>query len=526
VTEDPVRRIADAVLYEGYVLYPYRASAAKNRVRFQFGVVAPRDYVELGGSESWQMQTECLVEPIEASEPGGPQPGPRLDLRFDLKVRFLQLQARAVEEAVAPDAGTEAAFRPVEFLELGGEPPGGGLVMSWDEGVERELEVDGIELAELAAGRKIPLEIPAGSEIEELRGLDGELRGRLVRRRWAISALVRVSAETVSPGGSPTEETAEVSGPALLRLRVRIENRTPWPPGMGDMGLERDEALRRSLLSAHTLLRVSGGSFVSLLDPPAAAATAAAACANLHTWPVLVGAEGSRDLVLSSPIILYDYPALAPESPGELCDSTEIDEILTLRIMTLTEEEKRQARGTDERARRIVERADAIPAEVFERLHGAVRSLRGGSDPPFAPPPEEPAGSAGSAGPGGRPIPAIPDELASWEEFLNPPGETPPEEASLTIGSTVVGRGSRVRLRPSRRADSMDLFLAGRVARVTGVYRDVEDESYVAVTLTDGSADGFPEDGGDLSSGPGRFFYFFPDEIEPLMDERMDERGE
>ena len=73
--------VARAVLYEGYVLYPYRASAPKNRVRFQFGVVAPRGYVEAGGSDPWEMQTECLIEP-------GASP------LVDLEVRFLQLQAR------------------------------------------------------------------------------------------------------------------------------------------------------------------------------------------------------------------------------------------------------------------------------------------------------------------------------------------------------------------------------------------------------------------------------------------------
>ena len=159
--------------------------------------------------------------------------------------------------------------------------------------------------------------------------------------------------------------------------------------------MTRATALRRSLVGAHTLLAVRGGAFVSLLDPPAEAAAAAAACANQHTWPVLVGPEGTGDVVLSSPIILYDHPAVAPESPGDFCDATEIDEILTLRVMTLTDEEKREARGTDERARQIIERSDNIPPEVFERLHGAIRSW--GPDPDAArtaaTPPSSPPGS-------------------------------------------------------------------------------------------------------------------------------------
>ncbi|HEV7505739.1 MAG TPA: hypothetical protein VGS07_12580 [Thermoanaerobaculia bacterium] len=467
------QKVADAILYEGYVLYPYRASSSKNKVRFQWGVVAPRDYSQAGGSESWEMQTECLVEPIDQ----------KLAPRIELKIRCLQLQERLVEEATGPDT-----FRPVEFLNVGDE-----MLVAWDEGIEQELELGGIDLRDLArdgaSERRIAFDLPGGSEDEELRASESpeaELCGRLVRRRWPISAVVRLSAEKVDD---------------YLRLRVRIENLTPGPEGM-----EREEALRRSLVSAHTMLAVRDGRFVSLLDPPEAAAQAVAGCVNLHTWPVLAGPEGSGEVVLSSPIILYDHPAIAPESPNDLCDATEIDEILTLRIMTLTDEEKREARGTDPRARRIVDRANSIPDEILERLHGAVRSLRSVDAVESAPVVED----LGPFAPllSGRLEPAI----AGWEEFLNPPGETPPEEATLTIADVLVGKGTRVRLRPSRRADSMDFFLAGRDARVTGIYRDVEDACYVAVSLTD------DDPTGDLHEATGRFFYFYPDEIEPLED--------
>jgi len=466
------QKVADAVLYEGYVLYPYRASSSKNQVRFQFGVVAPKAYCLGEGqgsqsSESWEMQTECLVEP--SSHPGA-------DPRVDLKIRCLQLQARILEEATEATDTAPASFRPVEFLEV----DDGELLVAWDEGVESELEIEDVPLLDLVRDgkRRIAFDLPAGCEVEELRsaaGLHqpGKLRGRLTRRRWPISADVFLSAERLPAEG-------------LLRLRIRIENRTPWPDGMP---AERQAALRQSLLSAHTLVAVADGRFVSLLDPPPEAARAAADCANLRTWPVLVGEPGSGDLVLSSPIILYDHPAIAPESQGDLCDATEIDEILTLRIMTLTDEEKREARGTDSRARQILERADGIPDEIFERLHGAVRSLRPAENP------EEPPAR----------------ELSSWEEFLNPPDVPSPEEASLTLAGSRVAKGSRVRLRPSRRADSMDFFLAGREARVEGVFSDVENESFVAVTLADDPA-------AELGAGMGRFYYFYPDEIEPLTE--------
>ena len=91
---------------------------------------------------------------------------------------------------------------------------------------------------------------------------------------------------------------------------------------------------------------------------------------------MLVGASGERDVMLSSPIILYDYPQLAPESPGDLFDGTEIDEILSLRILTLTDDEKREIRETDERARLILERTESLPEEQFLKLHGVLRGLR------------------------------------------------------------------------------------------------------------------------------------------------------
>jgi hydrogenase maturation protease len=137
----------------------------------------------------------------------------------------------------------------------------------------------------------------------------------------------------------------------------------------------RDAVLFQSFVSTHTILQVRHGSFISLMDPPQELQALAKQCQNLHTWPVLAGNEGERDAMISSPIILYDYPQIAPESPGALFDGTEIDEILSLRIMTLTDEEKEQMRQ-DERAREILERTEALTPEQFMKLHGAIRELR------------------------------------------------------------------------------------------------------------------------------------------------------
>jgi hydrogenase maturation protease len=158
----------------------------------------------------------------------------------------------------------------------------------------------------------------------------------------------------------------------LFMLSVVVRNITTPAAASAD----RDAALMQSLVSTHVILGVSGGEFVSLLEPPDELQSFVAQCQNVGAWPVLVGDEGQCDTLLASPIILYDYPQIAPESAGDLFDGTEIDEILSLRIMTLTDDEKREIRDSDERARQILERTESMPAEQFMKLHGAVRGMR------------------------------------------------------------------------------------------------------------------------------------------------------
>jgi hydrogenase maturation protease len=169
------------------------------------------------------------------------------------------------------------------------------------------------------------------------------------------------------------ELSAVQSGDEIVKVRIRVRNQTRL-----DMtpAATRDLALMRSLASNHTLLGLQDGAFVSLLDPPDGLRDLAGGCQNVGTWPVLVGDEGQRDTMISSPIILYDYPQIAPESAGDLFDGTEIDEILSLRIMTLTDEEKKEIRRSDERARQILERTENVPAEQLMKLHGVLRGLR------------------------------------------------------------------------------------------------------------------------------------------------------
>jgi hypothetical protein len=308
--------ITNAVLYEGYMLYPYRPSSVKNRQRFNFGVLYPKGYSEAQtGSDAWSNQTECLVEGSSLTA-------------IEIKVRFLKLVARATDSQVGA---------------------------SWQEAIECDVEVP-ISLLGTLVCEPIswPFSFPARRDVDVLPGASGQV----VRTQELVRGMVRITAEQVKN--------------ELFKITVLIENLAGFE---GDEE-SRDQALMRSLVSTHTLFGVTDGCLMSLLDPPKELAEVAATCRNIGTWPVLVGAEGDRDTMLSSPIILYDYPQIAPESPGELFDGTEIDEILALRIVTMTDAEKHEMRHADERARELLERTEALPMEHLMKLHGTLRELR------------------------------------------------------------------------------------------------------------------------------------------------------
>jgi hypothetical protein len=309
---DAVRRIADAVLYEGYVLWPYRRSALKNQRRWTFGGVHPAAHSAQRDDDPCELCAECLLE----GEP---------DVR--VAVRFLHVVHRQPMRA----------GEPVDELCVRGERH-----LAWDEAVEREVVLD------LGCARAI--DVPAGSEREPLGGEDA-----IVRSWAALAGGVRTEAIELSPG--------------VHRVGVSVRNESPF--GGGD----REAALLQTFCSTHVVLQARAGAFVSLTDPPPDHAAAAAECVNAGVWPVLVGDPGDRSTVLASPIILEDHPRIAPESPGDLFDGGEIDQMLVLNILSLTEEERREMRDADPRTREILERTEALSEEELLRLHGAIREF-------------------------------------------------------------------------------------------------------------------------------------------------------
>jgi hypothetical protein len=276
------------------------------------------------------------------------------------------------------------------------------------------------------------------------------------------------------------------------RLTVRVRNTSAQP---GSTAANRDEALPAALVAVHLIMSVSGGAFISMTDPPEWARQEAGACENTGCWPVLAGPAGARQVMLAAPIILPDYPEVAAESPGELFDGTEIDEILTLRTLALSDEEKAAARATDPRAAALIDRVDAMDAPTMEQLHGTIRAMTG-------PPSRAGGGPADAAGPR-----AHGQDVPWWDPGAD--ASVSPGTDSIMVNGHRIARGSRVILRPgARRADAQDMFLAGRAALVEAVLLDVDDTAYLAVTLADDPA-------ADLQSAHGRFLYFSPDEVEP-----------
>lgn len=435
---EQARAVADAVLYEGYLLYPYRATSGKNQSRWQFGVLGPPQAAAFGLGEDDTLSAQLLVNP-----------GP--DTALTIVIRFLQLQHRAVER----DTGGE--FEPVNELTEAGR-----TWLSWDEAVEHELSFGPFTESDLATPQRLPVIVAGGSDVQRIDG------GRLVRTRAELRAELTVRSETDD---------------GLLRVTLEVRN-------VVEPATDKDSTIARSLIGTHLIAAVTGGEFVSLLEPPESAAGAVGRCQRHRCFPVLAGPPGTTTLMLVSPIILYDHPEIAEQSEGALFDSTEIDEILTLRVMTMTDQEKAQARATDPRAAEIIDRCDAMSPETLLNLHGVLRNPHAGAEIRSL-------------------IPEIPEGVDWWDPLAD--NAVAPTLDAVLVNGVRVSRDSRVRLHPSRRADAQDLFYADKVARVTCVHETVDGDKQIGVVLEDDPA-------AEMHDWYGRYLYFAPDEVEPLNE--------
>jgi hypothetical protein len=314
-----VEKIAAAILYEGYILYPYRPTSIKNRQRWNFGTLYPRAYAEAQRpQEPFQFTAECLLEFCAD------------DATLELKIQCLQLIRQQSNSRATADS-----------LRAISDPS-----LEWEEAIERfaalTLSLEGLTDAPLVQSSRLTLADDANDPILE-----------------PLHAKLMIHA-TRLPNG-------------ICKVHLQLQNCNPLS---GGSKATREEALPISLVSAHALLRVNGAKFVSLIEPPEIYREVVADCRNAGVFPVLAGNEPDRTMMLCSPIILYDYPKVAPESDGDFFDGTEMDEMLTLRVLTLTDAEKDEMRNCDPRASRILDRAESFTAESLMRAHGVIRSMR------------------------------------------------------------------------------------------------------------------------------------------------------
>jgi hypothetical protein len=203
------RLAADAVLYEGYLLYPYRSTAAKNQVRWQFGVLGPPGAADAGLGEEADLAVECLLDPDTPDDGCS---------AVTLHLRFLHLQRRLAERT-EPDG----SFTPVPELRVGTD-----AWTTWDEAVEVERELGTFDVPALRRGVVLAVEVDGGDEVEQVDG------GRLVRRRWPLRAVVTIAADAA-------DRRAPADGGRRVALRL------------GDRPARRGSRGRRPVPSASVL---------------------------------------------------------------------------------------------------------------------------------------------------------------------------------------------------------------------------------------------------------------------------------
>jgi hypothetical protein len=422
MTFELAEKVARTVLYEGYMLYPYYLSALKNRQRWTFGSLYPRCYHEAGHAyEPFWLRAECLVVGSES-------------IRLSIKLRFLEF-------------GRKLAGRPDEFI---GAELGAG---------EREITSDDLVINDLLRkATHIPFRFTPG---------ENEECSSDYARGW-LEGEINVAAERTENDG-------------VFKIVVYVENQTSLDTSQP---ISRDDLLAKSLLSPHLMFAVHGGKFISLLDPTQQFATLAGACKNVGVFPVLMGDKNTRNLMLAAPIILYDHPQVAPESAGDFFDATEIDELLALRLMTLTDGEKQQIR--DSGAAKVLNQAEALSPTAMASLHGSIRMMR-----------REEEGFAEQS------LPSQAVAKCSGEQAL------------------IFRRGDRVRLCPSKNADIMDIALKGQIAMIESIETDYEGRLHVAVVLDDDPGREF-----GLQRQPGHRFFFSPEELELTASEsRVESHG-
>ena len=251
----------------------------------------PVPTAKLQGADPWSMQVQCLLQ----TRVGNADNCKIEPCELEVQLRYLHLTQRTIGRLPVPcdelPFRSDPVYEAVDFLQLGGT-----RYQSWQEVSQRDATIGPIRLGSLLNRASVTsFAAPASHTLEPLRGPDGRIAAVAVCDQRSVEGSAEISIERL-------EESA-------VRVTVRIYNRSSLEDAVA---CSRDEALMRTLVAMHAVLIVRGGEFVSMTDTPEALRQAANACQNLGAWPVLVGAPGECDAMLASPIILYDYPEIAP----------------------------------------------------------------------------------------------------------------------------------------------------------------------------------------------------------------------
>ncbi len=284
-----IEKIADAILYEGYNLFPFRKSALKNRKRFNFGIVSPQSWAENRENETYFQQTEALI----FSE--------KEDFEISVKVRFLQIENQNDDWQKVLPRTVERKFNSAEVLK-----------------------------------EKSAFDFEFSTE-ENFREISGE---------------IEIFAE--KPEENP------------FKLNLNLSNKTDLENHF------EENILPSSFVSTHSILQIENGRFISLLETKKELEKYAKSLENIGVFPVLVGDKEKQNAMLSSPIILYDFPEVSESSFDNFFDGTEIDELMVLSILALSDAEKEEIKKTDEKAAKILEKLEKADAQDLLKLHASM----------------------------------------------------------------------------------------------------------------------------------------------------------
>jgi len=335
-----LEKLARTLLYEGYSLYPYYRSATKNQKPIPFGVIFPKEYNAYNEHSHSHIQSQSII--LGNS-----------DLTVSLNVRFLHVK----QTELFKKNNNSEEFNAVFEMEVDGKTYQPGSLT-----IERNIQTEWLRLNDLTKeGKAIPFSFESYNEGEMIFNEEKEIVAKKITSISEISGVVQIQAQRL--------RDIENS----FRLTVTVTNITP----VANASLRtRDEALLQSFLSTHIILQTPEGEFISHQDTPAKWQVAMATCNNVNTWPILI--DKNNTTLLSSPIILYDYPEINPVSSGDLFDSTEIEEALLLHVNLLSDEETKRIGGNDEKLRAMLNKVSSLTPEDLNVYHSMMKDITPG----------------------------------------------------------------------------------------------------------------------------------------------------